>query len=156
MWRIQVCWCRKHLRDKETESHIRWYLQVEGYISISWITMGSRQLATTGGATPAILTDVHTMMHSKCRSIQTRAPTITCCSIPTVSCVASTCEGSKCVGAESVHMTRRLSHTFIDVCRWKHRVSIVEDRINAPDDAITAMLDLQFTIQYIPPIYMAI
>ena len=29
MWRIQVCWCRKRLHDKETESHIHQYLQVE-------------------------------------------------------------------------------------------------------------------------------
>ena len=38
-------------------------------------------------------------------------------SVSTVSCVASTCEGSKCVGTGSVSMTRSECHTFINVCK---------------------------------------
>ena len=38
-------------------------------------------------------------------------------SVSTVSCVAFTCEGSKCVGAGSVSMTRSECHTFINVCK---------------------------------------
>ena len=46
------------------------------------------------------------------------APTIAQQSVASVPRVASTCEGPECVGAGSVSMTRRLSHTFIDICRW--------------------------------------
>ena len=38
-------------------------------------------------------------------------------SVSTVSCVACTCEGSKCVGAGSISMTRSECHTFINVCK---------------------------------------
>ena len=52
-------------------------------------------------------------------SIHMHAPTIAQYSISTVSSVASTCEGPECVGAGSTCMTRRLSQTFINVCRYK-------------------------------------
>ena len=47
------------------------------------------------------------------------APTTARHSISTVSSVASTREGPECVGAGSLYMTRRLSQTFINVCRYK-------------------------------------
>ena len=48
-----------------------------------------------------------------------RGPTIACHSVSSVPRVASTCEGPECVGAGSLYMTRRLSQTFINICRWK-------------------------------------
>ena len=47
------------------------------------------------------------------------APTIARHSVSTVPWAAFTCEGPECVGAQSVWITRRLSCTFIYVCRQK-------------------------------------
>ena len=47
------------------------------------------------------------------------APTIACQPISNISSVASTCEGPECIGAGSVCVTGRVSHTLVDICRWE-------------------------------------
>ena len=69
----------------------------------------------------------HSQLHSNWRTPNWSllAPTIACRSISSVSCAACTREGSKCVGAQCIRVTRRLTRTFIDICRQK----IMWDRI---------------------------
>ena len=124
-----MCWCRKLVHDKETQSDIHQHLQVE-------------DCRLHDKSVPRDIVDMicgTTLPHNKylyvplprrhqyllCTALDcckqetlSKEPlTIACHSISSVPRVASTCEGPKCVGAGSACMTRRLSQTFIDVCR---------------------------------------
>ena len=73
---------------------------------------------------------------TRCYIYSTLGPTIAFQSISSVSCVACTCEGSKCVGAHSIWIARRPSHAFINIYT-KNKVTHEKEQLTQEDELVS-------------------